>query len=113
VTIGPGAIGVSGDVTVAANKNLSCAAGTTAVDLSVGTGTFKTPTGAATLNGTTTVASGKFLGVTDGGSATVGAGVGSIKMSSATAGPTDNSKWIPIQYAGVTYYVPAWATHAP
>jgi hypothetical protein len=108
-----GAGTLSGTTNVAANKNLTCSAGTTALDFSLGTGVFKTPSGAGTLSGDTTVAAGKFIGVTNGGSATVSTGDGSIKMSTATAGPTANSKWIPIQYAGVTYYVPAWTTHAP
>lgn len=38
-------------VTLAANKDLACAAGTTAVDLSAGTGTFKPPTGTFTFQG--------------------------------------------------------------
>jgi len=51
------------------------------------------------------------LNLTTGGSTTISTGVGSIKMSSAN--PADNTAWIPIKYAGTTYYVPGWPTNAP
>jgi hypothetical protein len=55
VTIGPGAVALSGTATISANKNLLCSAGTTSVDMSLGTGTFLTSTGANTLSGAVTV----------------------------------------------------------
>src|ERR1051325_11008499 len=51
------------------------------------------------------------LNITTGGSATISTGVGSVKMSSANS--ADNTVWVPINYAGVTYYVPGWPTSAP
>lgn len=45
------------------------------------------------------------------GTTSISTGAGSVKMS--TANPADNTAWIPIQYQGTTYYVPAWTTHAP
>lgn len=106
-----GAATLNGDTTLAAGKNLAAAAGAGAVDLSAMTGTFKTPTGAVTLSGNTTVAAGKTIGVTDGGSTAIAAGVGSVKMT--TANPADNTVWIPIKYNGTTYYVPGWTAHNP
>jgi hypothetical protein len=47
--------------TMAANANLTFAAGTSAFDMSNATGTFQTSTGAVTLNGDTTLAAGKSL----------------------------------------------------
>lgn len=46
-----------------------------------------------------------------GGSTTISTGVGSVKMSTANA--ATNTAWIPLAYAGTTYYVPAWTTNAP
>ena len=51
------------------------------------------------------------LNIETGGSTTISTGVGSVKMS--TANPAANAAWIPIMYAGATYYVPAWTTNAP
>jgi len=51
------------------------------------------------------------LRIDEGGSTTIGAGVGSVKMTSATA--ATNTAWIPINYAGTVYYVPAWTTNSP
>jgi hypothetical protein len=51
------------------------------------------------------------LNVMSGGSTTISTGVGSVKMSTTNA--ANNAAWIPIQYAGVTYYVPAWTTNSP
>jgi hypothetical protein len=51
------------------------------------------------------------LNIASGGSTTISSGVGSVKMS--TANPATNTAWIPIQYAGTTYYVPGWTTNAP
>lgn len=46
-----------------------------------------------------------------GGSTVIGAGTGTVKMSS---GNSANSKvWIPLKYNGVTYYVPGWDNNAP
>lgn len=58
---------------------------------------------AVTVNGTLEIASG--------GSTTISTGVGSVKMSTANA--ATNTSWIPIKYAGTTYYVPGWTTNAP
>jgi hypothetical protein len=51
------------------------------------------------------------LNIASGGSTSIGAGVGSVKMTSANA--ATNAAWIPIQYAGTTYYVPGWTTNNP
>ena len=51
------------NVTVAAGKNITFAAGAGSFDQSSSTGTFKTGTGAVSLNGDTTVANGKTLTV--------------------------------------------------
>ncbi|HRF28156.1 MAG TPA: carbohydrate binding domain-containing protein [Candidatus Saccharibacteria bacterium] len=59
-------INLNKNVSVAANQNLTFAAGTGSFDQSASTGTFKTGTGAVSLNGDTTVASGKNLTVTSG-----------------------------------------------
>jgi hypothetical protein len=72
VTIGPGAVGLTGDLTIAATKGITKTAGAGNFDFSAGTGTFLTPTGAATLGGDTTVASTKTLAVTTADKLTVG-----------------------------------------
>lgn len=51
------------------------------------------------------------LNILSGGSTTISTGVGSVKMS--TANPATNTSWIPIQYAGVQYFIPAFTTNAP
>ena len=51
------------------------------------------------------------IDVRSGGSTTISTGVGSVKMSSVNA--ATNTAWIPIAYAGTTYYVPAYTTNAP
>lgn len=56
-----GDLTVGGHLTMASNKDILCAAGTTKLDLSLGTGIFKSPSGAGTLSGTTTVAANKDL----------------------------------------------------
>ncbi|MBP9667263.1 S-layer family protein [Candidatus Saccharibacteria bacterium] len=67
VNISPaGTINLNSDVSVAANKNITFAAGTGSFDQSASSGTFKTGTGAVSLNGDTTVASGKNFTVTNG-----------------------------------------------
>ncbi len=60
------------------------------------------------VNGT---ASATLFNTSAGGSITIGAGVGSVKMS--TANGATNAVWIPMSYNGTTYYVPAWSTNAP
>lgn len=65
-----------GGLTLAANANVSCAAGTTAVDYSSGTGAFKTTTGTNTLSGNVSVAAGKNL--------SMAAGTGAVDLSGAT-----------------------------
>jgi len=59
LVLSPGGAGT--DVQVAANKNLSAAAGAGNVDLGDMTGTFDTPAGQATLNGDVSVAAGKDI----------------------------------------------------
>lgn len=56
-----GAVTLSGDVTLAANKNLTGAAGTGSLLLGSMTGTWATPTGTGTLSGTTNIAANKNL----------------------------------------------------
>lgn len=51
------------------------------------------------------------INIKAGGSTTISTGVGSVKMSTANA--ATNTAWIPIAYAGTTYYIPAWTTNAP
>lgn len=51
------------------------------------------------------------VNIQSGGSTTISTGVGSVKMSNANA--ADNAAWIPFQYAGTTYYVPAWTDITP
>lgn len=71
-----GANTLSGDVEIAAGKDLSMAVGAGAIDWSGATGTFATPTGAATLSGDVTLAANKDL--------TAAAGTGAIDLSGAT-----------------------------
>lgn len=63
--------------------------------------------------GATTASTGRFstLEVTAGGSTTISTGIGSVKMSSANA--ATNAAWIPMKYAGTTFYIPGWATNSP
>jgi hypothetical protein len=49
-------------VTLAANKDLACAAGTTAIDASLGTGVTKTTTGLNTIGGDLLMAANKIVG---------------------------------------------------
>lgn len=69
-------ISVSHDLTMAAGKDIKAAAGAGEVDLSAMTSTFKTPTGAHTINGDVTLAAGK--GVTG------AAGAGAVDLSAMT-----------------------------
>ena len=62
-------INLNKNVQVAANQNLTFAAGTGSFDQSASSGTFKTGTGAVSLNGDTTVAAGKSLRITGGNTA--------------------------------------------
>lgn len=55
LTTGTGTVTINGAVSVAANINLACVAGTTAVDWSLGTGVFKSTTGANQLSGAVTI----------------------------------------------------------
>lgn len=85
---------------------------------------LNTPSGAATnrvidtqvgfivdASGNVVVPSGATFKTTSGGSTTISTGVGSVRMSSAN--PATNTAWIPLTYAGTTYFVPAWTTNAP
>ncbi|CAK9015961.1 unnamed protein product [Durusdinium trenchii] len=65
-TTGSGAVGINGDVTIAANKHLTMT--------NTGTGAFTTGTGAITLNGATTIT----------GSNTFTTGLGNVELKGAT-----------------------------
>ncbi|QQS19291.1 hypothetical protein IPL85_03310 [Candidatus Saccharibacteria bacterium] len=65
-------INLNKNVSIAANQNITFAAGTGSFDQSASSGTFATGTGAVSLNGDTTVASGKNLTVTSGTTALTG-----------------------------------------
>jgi len=73
-----GANTLSGDVTIAANKDLSMASGTGEIDFSSASGTFKTSTGAAILSGDTTVAANKDL--------VLAKGTGYVELNAQTSG---------------------------
>src|SRR5207244_3421996 len=75
---------LNGATTLAANKNFTAAAGTGALDFSLGTGAFKTSTGAVTLNGNTSVVSGKTLAV-GGGTAIKAIELGTCTEATAAA----------------------------
>lgn len=51
------------------------------------------------------------LRIDEGGSTAISTGTGTVKMTTVNA--ANNAAWIPINYAGTVYYVPAWTTHAP
>lgn len=78
------------------------------IDLRAGSGL---PTVATVDNTSITVSTGKVFSITDGGTETIGAGVGSIKMGNDNA--ATNSAWIPMKYNGTTYYIPAFTTPTP
>ncbi len=67
------------------------------------------PTGASN-NYAINITSG-VMNIASGGSTTISTGVGVIHMS--TANPATCAAWIPISYAGTTYYLPGWTTNAP
>lgn len=96
VTIGPGAIGISGAVTFASAVGWTSAGGAGAFDLSGSSGTFLTPTGACTLKGDTTIDTNKALIVTTADKLTVGGiKIGTeiaVNLSGITATSTD--QWI-------------------
>ena len=78
VTLGPGAISVSGSATLATGTTLA-AAGTAIVDLSGGSGIFKTTTGAVTIGpGAISVAGSVTLAT---GTTMTGAGTASVDLS--------------------------------
>lgn len=66
---------------------------------------------AATASNRFKILSAATFEIVAGGSTTISTGVGSVKMSSAN--PGTNAAWIPIAYAGTTYFVPAWTTNSP
>lgn len=78
VTIGAGAIAISGAVTFAANKGIAMTAGTGAMDFSNGTGVFKSCTGTNTLSGDVTVAANKDISLAQ--------GTGYIEINAQTSG---------------------------
>ncbi len=51
------------------------------------------------------------ISVTKTNSTTIGAGAGSVKMSSGNA--ADNAAWIKIYIGTTAYWIPAWTTNAP
>lgn len=72
-----------------------------------------TDNGAITLSpntGNVTVSAGT-VNIAVGGSTTISTGVGSVKMTTGNA--ATNTSWIPIAYAGTTYFVPGWTTNSP
>ena len=73
-----------------------------AASLAVGNGTAGDFSGALKLT---------TLNIASGGSTTISTGVGSVKMSTANA--ATNAVWIPLQYAGTTYFVAGFTTNAP
>lgn len=73
-----------------------------AASLAVGNGTAGDFSGALKLT---------TLNIASGGSTTISTGVGSVKMSTANA--ATNAAWIPLQYAGTTYFVAGFTTNAP
>jgi hypothetical protein len=46
-----------------------------------------------------------------GGSTSISTGTGTVKMTNGNN--ANNSAWIPFDYNGATYYIPAWTAHAP
>jgi len=68
--------------------------------------TIDASSGLLTIGGTSVT-----INIASGGSTTISTGVGSVRMSTVNA--ATNAAWIPLAYAGVTYYVPAWTTNAP
>ncbi|MFA7164595.1 MAG: hypothetical protein WC124_01945 [Desulfoplanes sp.] len=84
VTIGPGAVGITGDMTLAIGKDI----------LMQGTGTFTSGTGAVALNGDVTIASGKDILMH--GASTFGTGTGAVTLS----GPVGIASGIDIIAAG-------------
>jgi autotransporter-associated beta strand protein len=66
-------------------------------------------TGTMTMNGTGTLT---LSGANSySGGTTISTGVGSVRLSTANA--ATNTVWIPMSYAGTTYYVPGYTTNAP
>ncbi len=80
---------VSTALQIAANVNMSCASGTTAVDFSAGSGTFKTTTGAFTIgaaNGASSIStSSGALTITSAAGATWSTSAGALTITSAAA----------------------------
>lgn len=73
--------------------------------------TFAMPLSTGSNSITGGAIAGSSVEVTGGGSTTISTGVGSVKMSTTNA--ANNTAWIPVKYAGSTYYVPAWTTNSP
>lgn len=80
-----GANTLSGDVSVAANKDIVYATGDGVFDASLGTGVFKTTTGANTISGDATIAANKNLTAASGTTAVdFSAASGTFKTSTGT-----------------------------
>lgn len=86
------------------------AAAGTFTTLTATTGAIKASSGQLEAGGDTGgVAS--TISITNASSTTIGAGAGSIAMSSAN--PATNTAWIKIYIGTSAYWIPAWTTNAP
>jgi len=75
---GTGAVTINGDTSLAENVEVACVAGTTALDLSLGTGVTKTTSGINTFGGDVSIASGKDFDMV--GDGTFGTGSGAVSL---------------------------------
>ena len=90
VTIGPGAVGISGILTITNLTAITAATGSSAFDLSASTGAFKTPSGTNTIGGATVFAANKGVTVASGTSAfdfSGGSGIFKTSTGAVTIGP--------------------------
>lgn len=90
VTVGPGAVGITGILTIANLTAITAATGSSAFDLSASTGAFKTPSGTNTIDGATVFAANKGVTVAAGTSAfdfSGGTGVFKTSTGAVTIGP--------------------------
>jgi hypothetical protein len=83
VTIGPGAVGLSGNLTTGAGVSITASAGAGYLDFSAATGVFKTSTGAVTIGPGAVSISGNVT-TAAGVSITASAGAGYFDFSAAT-----------------------------
>jgi hypothetical protein len=99
VTLGSGAISITGAVTFAANKNESVLAGTSAFDWSLGTGVFKSSSGANQLSGAVTISDTTTPSLTTAAGST---NTGFVQLNGKTSGAL---KFIPADATGQTVSV--------